>query len=29
MHKGIHHVFKSMLESGIKYEVFAPVKKKY
>jgi hypothetical protein len=29
VHKGIHHVFKPMLESGIKSEVFAPVKKKY
>jgi beta-glucanase (GH16 family) len=29
MHKGIHQVFKPMLESGIKSEVFAPVKKKY
>jgi hypothetical protein len=29
VHKGIHHVFKPMLESGIKSEVFALVKKKY
>jgi hypothetical protein len=29
VHKGIHHVFKPMLESGIKSEVFTPVKKKY
>jgi hypothetical protein len=29
VHKGIHHAFKLMLESGIKSEVFAPVKKKY
>jgi hypothetical protein len=29
MHKGIHQVFKPMLESGIKSVVFAPVKKKY
>jgi hypothetical protein len=29
VHKGIHHVFKPMLGSGIKSEVFAPVKKKY
>jgi hypothetical protein len=29
VHKGIHHVFKPMLESGIKSEAFAPVKKKY
>jgi hypothetical protein len=29
VHKGIHHVFKPMLEGGIKSEVFAPVKKKY
>jgi hypothetical protein len=29
VHKGIHHVFKPMLESGIKSKVFAPVKKKY
>jgi hypothetical protein len=27
--KGIQHVFKPMLESGIKSEVFAPIKKKY
>jgi hypothetical protein len=27
--KGIHHVFKPMLESGIESEAFAPVKKKY
>jgi hypothetical protein len=29
VHKGIPHVFKPMLESGIKSKVFAPVKKKY
>jgi hypothetical protein len=29
VHKGIHHVFKPMLESGIKSEVFAPAEKKY
>jgi hypothetical protein len=29
VHKEIHHVFKPMLESGIKSEVFVPVKKKY
>jgi hypothetical protein len=29
VHNGIHHVFKPKLESGIKYEVFAPIKKKY
>jgi hypothetical protein len=28
VHKRIHHVFKPMRESGIKFEVFAPVKKK-
>jgi hypothetical protein len=29
VHKRIHHVFRPMLESGIKSKVFAPVKKKY
>jgi hypothetical protein len=29
MHKGIYHVFKPVLDSGIKSKVFAPVKKKY
>jgi hypothetical protein len=29
LHKGIHHVFKPMLESVIKFKVFVSVKKKY